>query len=116
MTQKVLDKATAHFRAKISGSMKKIHVPEWDCDIWFKEAHNLKDESKLVELAQQGKTVEALVETLIIRARNEDGSKMFTMVDKPVFMQEVDPNVVIRVVAEINGVSALSTMEEAEKN
>lgn len=118
MTSKVsvLEKATAHFRARISGSMKKVHVPEWDCDIWFKEAHSLKDESKLVELAQQGKTVEALVETLLIRARNEDGTKMFNMVDKPVFMNEVDPNVLIRVVAEINGISALESLEEAEKN
>jgi hypothetical protein len=118
MTQKqsVIDKAAAHYRAKISGAMKKIAVPEWDCDIWFKEAHTLKDEAKLVELAQQGKTVEALVETLIIRGRNEDGTKMFNMVDKPVFMNEVDPNVLVRVVAEINGVTSLSSLEEAEKN
>lgn len=117
MTQKVIDKATAHFRAKISGAMKKIHVPEWDCDIWYKEANTLKEESKLIELAQQGKTVEALVETLIIKARNEDGSKMFNIVDKPVFMQEVDPNVVIRVVAEMNADNAeASSLENAEKN
>jgi hypothetical protein len=28
---KVLDKATAHFRERISGDMKKVHVPEWEC-------------------------------------------------------------------------------------
>jgi hypothetical protein len=113
---KVIEKATAHFRNKISGSMKKVTVPEWDCDIWFKEATTLNEESKLVSLAQQGKTVEALVETLILKARHEDGTKMFNQMDKVVFMNEVDPNVLIRVVSEINGISALANMEEAEKN
>jgi hypothetical protein len=119
MTQKqsVLDRATGHFRAKISGAMRKITVSEWDCDIYFKEANTLKEESKLIELAQQGKTVEALIETLIIKARNEDGTKMFTFADKPVFLNEVDPNVVIRVVAEMNVANAeASSVETAEKN
>jgi hypothetical protein len=117
MTNKVIDRATSHFRSKISGEMKKITVPEWECDIWFKEANTLKEESKLIELAQQGKTVEALVETLIIKARNQDGTKMFTALDKVVFMNEVDPNVVIRVVADMNAANADSgSMEEAEKN
>jgi hypothetical protein len=99
---KVLEKATAHFRTKITGEMRKINVPEWETDIWFKESNTLKEESRLIELAQQGKTVEALVETLIVKARNEDGTKMFTAMDKVVFLNEVDPNVVIRVVGEMN--------------
>lgn len=99
---KILEKATAHFRTKISGSMRKIHVAEWDCDIYFKESNTLKEEAKLIELAQQGKTVEALVETLIMKSRNEDGTKMFSMPDKMTFMNEVDPQVIIRVVGEMN--------------
>jgi hypothetical protein len=99
---KALERATAHFRTKISGDMRKVHVPEWESDIFFKEANTLKEEAKLIELAQQGKTVEALVETLITKARNEDGTKMFGPMDKVVFMNEVDPNVIIRVVGEMN--------------
>lgn len=115
--QSVLERATAHFRAKISGSMKKIHVPEWQCDIWFKEATTLKEESKLIELAQQGKTVEALVETLIIKARHEDGTRMFNIAEKAVFMNEVDPNVLIRVVGEMNLANIqFNNLEEVEKN
>ena len=114
---KVIEKATAHFRTKISGDMKKVHVPEWECDIYFKESNTLKEESRLIELAQQGKTVEALVETLIVKARNQDGSKMFTPMDKVVFMNEVDPNVVIRVVGEMNLANMqFSNQEEVEKN
>jgi hypothetical protein len=102
---KILEKATAHFRNKIGGDMNKIHVPEWECDIYFKSSNTLKEQAKLIELAQQGKTVEALVETLIVKARNQDGTKMFTMPDKMTFMNEVDPKVIIRVVSEMNEVN-----------
>jgi hypothetical protein len=117
MSNKVLENATAHFRNRISGEMRKIHVPEWQCDIWFKESNSLKDEGKLIELAQQGKTVEALVESLIIKARNQDGSKMFTNLDRVVFLNEVDPQIVIRVVSDMGTAAAAdSDGKEVEKN
>lgn len=113
----VLDKATAHFRERISGELNSITVPEWDCKIYFKNSITLKDQSKLIELSQQGKTVEALVESLIVKARNSDGSKMFSIADKSVFLNEVDPNIVIRVVGEINQATQQDLSEEAvEKN
>ena len=111
---KILDKATAHFRNKISGDMRKISVPEWECDIWVKSSATLREESKILELSQQGKSVEALVESIIVKARNEDGTKMFAMPDKMVFMNEVDPSIIIRIASEINNVPL--TMDEAEKN
>lgn len=112
---KVLEKATAHFRNKIGGAMRKFHVEEWDCDIYVRNSSTLKEEAKVLELSQQGKTVEALVESIIVKARNEDGSKMFTMADKVTFMNEVDPQVIIKVASEINSVP-LDTVEDAEKN
>ncbi len=112
----VLDTATAHFRTKISGDMSHITVPEWgDAKIYFKSSNTLTEESRLLNLAQQGKTVEALVETLITKARKEDGSKMFTIHDKATFMNEVDPSVVIRVCGEMNQ-SLDSNLEIVEKN
>jgi len=114
---KILEKATSHFREKISGDMKFVYVPEWDAKIYFKSAVTLREQSKLVELAQQGKTTEALVESLIVKARNEDGSKMFNMPDKVTMMNEVDPGVIIRVVSEINQVNDEETdLEKVEKN
>lgn len=114
---KILERATAHFRAKIGGEMRKIHVPEWECDIYYKPSNTLKEQAKLIELAQQGKTVEALVETLIIKARNQDGTRMFTMPDKMTFMNEVDPKVIIRVVGDMNEVADEDyNQEQVEKN
>lgn len=114
---KVLDKATSHFRAKISGEMKYVVVPEWDAKVYFKSSITLREQSKLIELASQGKQVEALCESLIVKARNEDGTKMFSTVDKVTLMNEVDPNVIIRVVGEINSANDDETdLEKVEKN
>jgi len=116
MTKKPLDKITAHYRNKISGGLLKVNVPEWDLDIYYRPSNTLQEESRMIELTQKGKTVEALVETLIIRARNEDGTKMFKLADKGTFMQEVDPQILIRVCGDMNAQSEDETVENAIKN
>ena len=110
-----IDKMTGHFRTKISGDMQKVYVDEWDMPIWYKPSNTLSEEAEQVKLAQEGKTVEALVATLITKARNEDGTKMFKKVDKVTMMNEVDPSVLIRVVGEMN-VESTVDFEEVEKN
>jgi len=102
---KILETATAHFRNQISGAMQMVDVPEWGAKVYYKAAVSLKDEGKILELTQSGKTVEALVESLIVRARNEDGTKMFNFADKAALLNEVDPRVLIRLVGEMNTVA-----------
>lgn len=113
---KILEKATAHFRNQISGHMKSIDVPEWDCKVYFKSATTLKEEGRILELSQQGKSVEAIVESLIMRARTEDGSRMFAQADKPTLLNEVDPKVLIRIVGQMNSVDVDLSEAEVEKN
>jgi hypothetical protein len=113
----ILDKATAHFRNQISGEMKKIHVPEWEADIWYKSTTTLKEEGKILALTQANKPVEALVESLIMRARNADGTRMFNMADKVTLLNEVDPKILIRIVGEMNEVGDdVTDYEQVEKN
>lgn len=111
----ILQKATAHFREQLNNPMEVIDVPEWGTKIYYKRVTTLKEESKVMELSQAGKTVEALVESIIMRARNEDGSKMFNMPDKITMMNEIDPKVIIRIASAMNGV-ALDSMDDIEKN
>lgn len=111
-----IEKATAHFRSKISGEMSAINVEEWGLKIYYKPSATLKEQAQIIEYSQKGATVEALVETLIQRARNEDGTKMFSKADKQVFMNEVDPEVIIDVVSRINGVDENLDVDEAGKN
>lgn len=116
MKNSILENATTHFRNKISGDMKMIEVPEWDAKIWYKTSNTLAEEGKVMRLAQEGKTIEALVETLIQKSRNEEGQKMFRPADKMVFMNEVDPTVLIRVVGEMNATADEYSVETAIKN
>lgn len=112
----VLDKATAHFRSQLDNEMTCVDVPEWDTKIWFKRVSTLREEGKILELSQQGKTIEALVESIVLKARNQDGSKMFSLVDKVTLMNEVDPKVIIRIAGEINSQDNTEKVADIEKN
>lgn len=99
----VLAAAKAHFKDVLAGGLKgPIQVPEWKCEIWYKAATTFQQESKIVELTAAGKTVEALVESLIMRALDADGQAIFNKSDKPELMRFVDPAVIMRVMSEMN--------------
>jgi hypothetical protein len=65
-------------------------------------------------LQQQGKTVEALVESILLKSLNPEGKKLFSPTDKMTLMNEVDPAVLLRIATELN--SATSEYEAVEKN
>lgn len=110
----VLENVKSHYKSKLSGELQKISVPEWKTDIFFKGAHPFAVESKIIELQQAGKTVEALVESIILKALDMDGKPIFSKFDKVTLMNEADPNVLMRVAAVLN--STTSEYEAVEKN
>lgn len=97
-----IKKIAKHYKTAISGGLQKIHVEEWDMDIYYKNTYAFRDEARVVELQQQGKTVDALVEGLIVKALDENGRRIFTDADKINLMNEADPNVIVRVIGTIN--------------
>jgi hypothetical protein len=99
----VLEKAKSHMRDKIGAGLKgPIAVSEWETEIWYKPATTFHQESKVIELQQSGKTVEALVQTLINRALDKDGKNIFRLADKQDLMRGVDPAVILRIISEMN--------------
>lgn len=98
----VLDNAKNHFQGALAQNLVKIDVPEWQTSIWFKPASTFAQEQKVIELHSKGKLVEALVETLIMKSLNEDGTKMFVPADKIVLMREVDPDIIVNIVSAMN--------------
>ena len=99
---KILENAKSHFTSKLSGELQKITVPEWKTDIFYKGTYSFAVESKIIELQQQGKTVDALVESVIAKALTIDGKPMFSKFDRVTLMNEVDPQVLIRVATALN--------------
>jgi hypothetical protein len=110
----VMNNITGHFKEKLSGGLQKITVPEWKTDIYYKAAYPFSVESKIISLQQAGKTVEALVESLITKALDPEGKPMFTKYDKTTLMNEADPATLLRVCGELN--NAVADYEEIAKN
>lgn len=110
----VLLNATEHFKSKLSGGLQKITVPEWKTDIYFKPAYPFAVEQKIIQLQQEGKSVEALVETVILKALDPDGKPLFSKFDKNTLMNETDPNVIISICTQIN--NPVDTVDEIIKN
>jgi len=110
----VLENVKSHYKSKLSGELAKISVPEWKTDIYYKQAHPFAVESKIIELQQAGKTVEALVESIILKALNPEGKALFHKFDKVTLMNEADPNVLMRIAAVLNATT--SDYEQVEKN
>jgi len=113
--QTVKQRALAHFKAKLAGNLFKYHVDEWDCDIYYRATANMATEAKIMNLTQTGKTAEALVESIILKALNEEGKRIFTDLDRIELLNQADPQVLIRVAGILNNASA-DSIEDIEKN
>lgn len=112
---KTLDKITKHYHREINGDLEKMAVPEWDMDIYYKRTYPFEDEARVIELQSQGKVVDALVESLIVKARDSEGKKIFTDADRIVLMKEADPTVITRVAGEINNASLRPKVKDLAK-
>lgn len=113
----ILENAKSHFKSKLSGELKKVSVPEWKQDIYFKGSYPFAVESKIIELQQQGKTVEALVESIIAKSLDPDGKPLFNKFDKSTLMNEVDPAVLVKIATHLNNATMEYTSpEELAKN
>jgi len=99
---KVLDKATEHFKSQLAGELLTIEVPEWETTVYYKSVMTFAQQQKAIQLHAKGEMVEALVETLIARALDADGKKMFVSADRAILLNQVDPEVITRIVTEMN--------------
>ena len=110
----VLDKAKKHYQTKLHADPKPINIPEWDTDAFVKPGINLSQLGEIMELSQNGKTAEAMALTLIYRLIDSDGKFIFRKPDRTELMKSVDPDVLARVVGEINSLDPSD--EEIEGN
>ena len=98
----VLDKAKSHYKAKLTADPRPISIPEWETEAFIKPGINLHQLGEIMELSQSGKTAEAMALTLIYRLIDDDGKAIFKKLEKTELMKSVDPDVLARIVGEIN--------------
>ncbi|MFQ5510130.1 MAG: hypothetical protein ACE5FN_12480 [Leptospirillia bacterium] len=96
----ILEKAKGHFKERLSAGLGAIEVPEWGTTIHFRPL-NLRERDRIHRFAAKD-SLEALVETLIVRALDADGKPIFKSVHRTELMREVDPEVIARVCEEMN--------------
>jgi hypothetical protein len=119
-----LNKAKQHFREIANKGTGQMSVPEWETTVYWKIGGlNFASQNKIMELTNQGKSAEALVEMLILRSLDSEGKKMFKLMDKQEIMREVDPNVILKIVSamgaddddDYNEIEKTSNNPKAEK-
>lgn len=110
-----IQRAQKHFQNKLAGELKSHYVEEWDMTVYYRQLSNLKQEAKIVELASAGKSVEALVQTVLDKSLDKDGKPLFQQADRAALMNEADPAVVLKLSRILNG-SDLPDTGEIEKN
>ena len=98
-----------------------IEVPEWPDEdghptkIFFRPVLNFLEQEEITQLVDQGKKMEAIVRTLILRARDSEGKSLFRKDQRVELMRQCDPEVIARIVTEMSEASTID-LEEIEKN
>lgn len=110
----IIDAARAHFRNQLNGGLEKYHVEEWGVDVYFTKTLSFREQSKLIDLNLSGKRSESLLESVIMRCKDENGKPLFTAADKEFLNNEVDPKVILKIVSAFN--SADISQGDIEKN
>jgi len=110
----ILDAAKVHFRDRMSSELQFVEVPEWGTKIYFKASMNFKDQGEVLKLHGDNKPAEAVIMTLILKAMNEDGKKLFKRAHMTEMLTTIDPDIVSRIVTEMSDDEP--SVEDAIKN
>lgn len=99
MENAIIERAKAHFAA-MAPEPRKIEIPEWGQEIFVKPL-NLIEKQAVFALVNSGKHLQGMAEAILLTAKDASGKHVFTIKDRSSLLQEVDPDVVARVGAEI---------------
>lgn len=96
-----------------------IPVPAWNTTVYFWPDMTLSERREIFILAKQkgDETIldlEAMAITLIVRARDKEGKRLFSKAERIELMNEYDPEVITQIVSAMN--SPVPSVEDAEKN
>lgn len=111
----IITAAKVHFSERMSG-IRCLTVPEWgDAKIYYKPSMNFRDQGAVLKLHGDNKPADAVIMTLILKAMDKDGKKLFTKSDMTEMSLHIDPEIVSRIVTEMSDDEPV-TVEDAVKN
>lgn len=98
----LIDRMKAHFT---DIGVRHIEVPEWGEDgkpllVYFRPM-TLAEKQKLLSIGERDGLVARLADALVMKAMDAEGKKLFTVEDKHALRNQVDPDVLARVVRDM---------------
>jgi len=102
----LLERAKSHYKAKLSAEPRELRIPEWEATVYIRPGISLHNLGEIMELANAGKSAEAMVMTLVHRLIDGEGRPVFRKIEKTELLRSVDPDVLARIVGEINAEDA----------
>lgn len=104
----ILGDAKSHFRERMTGGLSKLEVPEWADSsgkapfIYYRPSMTMKEQGEIQKFVNDNKQAEAVVMALIIRARDENGDKLFRRANMTEMLNQIDPDVLTRIVTDMS--------------
>lgn len=92
--------------AEVQKDLRFIDVPEWGekgqpLRIYYKPSINLTGQG-LIQKEMEKSSVDAIVMSLVFRALDENGEKLFKNADKAELKRSANPDVITRIVLAMN--------------
>lgn len=108
----ILDRAVAHFDKQ---EIIEVEVPEWPDEsgnptVLYAKPMTLHDQKILSKFAKDS-DLEFFVRTIIMKAMDRDGNKVFDIADKITLMNRVDPTVILRIAGQITTPKSIEELE-----
>ena len=94
----------------------KLYSPDLDRYFWVDKVTNYQSSIRAEKFFQEGKSIDVVVEVMISRMKNEDGSKMLSEHDRIKLKTKADKAVLDRIVKSIMEVDGTYDQAEIEKN
>ena len=110
----IITAAKVHFSERMSG-FRCLTVPEWgDAKIYYKSSMNFRDQGAVLKLHGDNKPADAVIMTLILKAMDKDGKRLFTKSDMTEMSLHIDPEVVSRIVTEMSDDEPVTVVDAAK--
>jgi len=97
-----LELAAKRYKEELQNKENCIVVPEFDNLKFYYRPMNIKQRDKIFKLINDDKYNEACAEAIMVRARDEDGNRMFRESHRQQFLTETPPKIIERIAGEMN--------------